>query len=85
MSKSVWIVTVGVEYYHDNRQCIIEHRQENKNDPQPRKVSIEEAKSRNLSPCSHCCGNGYERTKKGGRVSILERILQEQDKQIADD
>jgi len=85
MSDTVWTVGCRANAYHQDRSCIIDRRESGTVDVEPRETTVEKAKKRGLTECSHCSDDGYEKTHQGGNLSKLERILQEQEKQIADD
>ena len=82
MTELVWTVGTRAQVYHKDRSCIIKRREDDSLDVEPREVTLEQAKRRDLRECSHCCGDAYDRDNVGGGISQLERILREQDQQV---
>jgi len=83
--EKVWTVGARAKVYHQTRECIEKHRVEDGGVVvvEPRQTTIEKAERRNLRECQRCYSEQTEYT--GGCKSKLERIIERQEQQQADD
>ena len=80
----VWTVGTRAAVYHADRSCLEQSQTQGTNVATPRKVTVEQAERRGLRECKRCLADD-DQAYRGGNLSKLERILQAQDQQVADD